>query len=35
MPFDASTIQYLEDALSEAFRYHANLDAFLKRSGVF
>lgn len=34
MSFDAATIQYLEDALSEAFKYHANLDAFLKRSGV-
>lgn len=34
MAFDAATIQHLEDALSEAFRYHANLDAFLKRSGV-
>jgi len=34
MGFDAATIQHLEDALSEAFRYHANLDAFLKRSGV-
>jgi hypothetical protein len=34
MAFEAATIQYLEDALSEAFKYHAKLDAFLKRSGV-
>lgn len=34
MAFDAATIAHLEDALSEAFRFHANLDAFLKRSGV-
>ncbi len=34
MAFDAATIQHLEDALSEGFRYHANLDALLKRSGV-
>jgi len=34
MSFDAVALQHLEDALSEAFRFHDNLDAFLTRSGV-
>ena len=34
MGFDAATIQHLEDALSESFRYHSALDAFLLRSGI-
>ena len=34
MGFDAATLQYLEDALSESFRYHSALDAFLLRSGI-
>ncbi len=34
MPFDAATIGYVEDALSESFKYHTALDLFLKRSGV-
>lgn len=34
MPFDAATIAVVEDALSDCFRYHAALDAFLTRSGV-
>lgn len=34
MAFDAATLQHLEEVLSEGFRYHDNLDAFLLRSGV-
>lgn len=34
MGFDAATLQHLEDALSECFRYHAALDSFLLRSGL-
>lgn len=34
MGFDAATLQHLEDALSESFRYHSALDTFLLRSGV-
>ena len=34
MPFDAATLALVEDALSEGFKYHSNLDAFLTRSGV-
>jgi len=34
MGFDAATLQHLEDALSESFRYHSALDAFLLRSGI-
>lgn len=34
MPFEAHTLQYLEDALSECFEYHDALDQFLTRSGV-
>lgn len=34
MPFDAGTLALVEDALSEGFKYHSALDAFLIRSGV-
>lgn len=34
MGFDAATLQHLEDALSECFRYHAALNSFLLRSGL-
>lgn len=34
MPFDAATIGLIEDALSECFGYHNQLDNFLTRSGV-
>lgn len=34
MPFDAATIGLIEDALSECFSYHNQLDSFLTRSGV-
>lgn len=34
MGFDAATLQHLEDALSECFRYHAALDSFLLRCGL-
>lgn len=34
MPFDAATLALVEDALSEGFKYHSGLDAFLVRSGV-
>ena len=34
MPFEASTLQYLEDALSGCFNYHNSLDNLLLRSGV-
>ena len=34
MSFDAVALQHLEDALSDAFRYHDRLDTFLTRSGV-
>jgi hypothetical protein len=34
MPFDAATLALVEDALSEGVRFHSNLDAILKRSGV-
>ena len=34
MGFDAATLQHLEDALSESFRYHSALDSFLLRSGL-
>ncbi|MCW3846560.1 hypothetical protein OF829_04865 [Sphingomonas sp. LB-2] len=34
MPFDAAILGYVEDALSECFKYHNALDAFLLRSGV-
>lgn len=33
MGFDAATLQHLEDALSESFRYHSALDSFILRSG--
>lgn len=34
MTFDPVTLQHLEDALSEAFPYHAGLDAFVSRCGL-
>lgn len=34
MPFDAATVGFVEDALSECFNYHNALDNFLTRSGV-
>lgn len=34
MPFDAAALALVEDALSEGFKYHSGLDAFLRRSGV-
>jgi len=34
MAFDAVTLLHLEDALSEAFSYHSDLDAFVTRSGM-
>lgn len=34
MPFDAATLSNLEDALSDCFGYHDQLDAFVLRSGV-
>ena len=34
MAFDPVTLQHLEDALSEAFPYHAGLDAFVSRCGL-
>lgn len=34
MAFDAATLQYVENALSDCFQYHNNLDQFLMRSGV-
>lgn len=34
MPFDAATVGFIEDALSECFNYHSALDNFLTRSGV-
>lgn len=34
MAFDAATLALVEDALSESFKYHNRLDAFLLRSGV-
>ena len=34
MSFEAITLQYLEDALSECFKYHNTLDNFLIRAGV-
>ena len=34
MSFEAITLQYLEDALSECFNYHDALDNFLIRAGV-
>lgn len=34
MSFDAATLALVEDALSEAFKYHSGLDTFLRRSGV-
>ncbi|MFC3443910.1 hypothetical protein ACFOKF_22430 [Sphingobium rhizovicinum] len=34
MAFDAATLSYVEDALSEGFKFHSNLDAFLLRSGL-
>ena len=33
MPFDAVTLQYVEDALSEAYQYHNSLDSFMLRCG--
>lgn len=34
MPFDAATLALVEDALSEGFKFHSGLNAFLLRSGV-
>jgi hypothetical protein len=34
MPFDASTLALVEDALSEGMKFHSALDALLQRSGV-
>ncbi|MCW2351409.1 MULTISPECIES: hypothetical protein [unclassified Sphingobium] len=34
MRFDAATLGYVEDALSECFNYHKALDRYLIRSGV-
>ncbi|GEM_PF-2210624 len=34
MPFDAITLTHLEDALSDGFKYHNNLDDFIVRSGI-
>lgn len=34
MPFDAATLAIIEDALSDCFQYHSNLDSFLLRSGM-
>ena len=34
MAFDPVTLQHLEDALSEAFPYHAGLNAFVSRCGL-
>ena len=34
MPFDAATVGFVENALSECFNYHNALDNFLTRSGV-
>jgi hypothetical protein len=34
MPFDAGTIALVEDVLSDCFKYHSALDAFLTRSGI-
>ncbi len=34
MPFDAATVGFIEDALSECFNYHNALDNFLTRSGA-
>lgn len=34
MPFDAATLANLEDALSEGFKYHDQLDVFAMRSGI-
>ena len=33
MPFDAVTLAYVEDALSEAYNYHTSLDNFIIRCG--
>jgi hypothetical protein len=34
MPFDVATLSNLEEALSECFGYHAQLDTFLLRAGI-
>jgi hypothetical protein len=34
MPYDAATMALVENALSDCFKFHSNLDAFLTRSGV-
>lgn len=34
MPFDAQTLALVENALSECFNYHNQLDTFLARAGV-
>jgi hypothetical protein len=34
MPFEPHILSFIEDALSEAFHYHNQLDTFLKRCGV-
>lgn len=34
LPFDAEALQYIEDALSDGFKYHSALDSFLLRTGV-